>query len=261
MNDPLFFSAWLAAAGVALMAGPLGCFVVWRRMAYLGDMVAHASLLGVVLALALDIHTGLGVTMVAMAAAGLLALPGRTSILPTDTLIGILAHGALALGLVLVALLDIRVDINAYLFGDVLAVSGQDTFVIYALALPILGALAWLWRPLLMSSIHSGIAEVEGVNTRRMRLALTLMIALAIAVSIKIVGMLLMTSLLIIPAAAVRGFVRTPGRMCIMAGTCALMGVTLGLALAFTADLPSGPSIILATLALFLAAQPFRQTA
>lgn len=256
MLDPFILKALLAGLGIALMAGPLGCFVAWQRMAYFGDTVAHSALLGVVLALLFNIAPAIGIMAIAMLLAMIVArLHGGGKYLAFDTLLGIAAHGALALGLVILSLSrSIALDINGLLFGDILAVSNEDIMLVFVMAALGGSALISQWRPLLKFIIHPDIAQVEGVNVARMRLLLMLLIAASVAVSIKIVGMLLITSLLIIPAAAVRFFSRTPTQMALAAIAAGMVSVCGGLYASLTWDTPTGPSIILAALALFLVA-------
>lgn len=203
--DDFLLRALAAGLGLAIIGGPLGVFVVWLRMAYFGDTLAHSALLGIALGLLLEVDLQLSVLVLALVIAiALLALQHRSK-LATDTLLGILAHGSLAIGLVAISFRDdIRVDLLAYLFGDILAVGSGDVLWIWAGSLLSLTVLILIWRPLLNLSVHSELAAVEGVKVARVKLAFMLLVALVIAVAMKIVGVLLITALLIIPAAAAR---------------------------------------------------------
>ncbi len=236
--------AGLAGIGVALAAAPLGCFVVWRRMAYFGDATAHAALLGVALALAIDLPVFAGVLVVALAMALIVSgLSART--VSTDALLGVMAHGALAIGLVAVSLLPgQRVDLSAYLFGEILAVTKTDVGVIWAGAACSVGLLVWRWQALLSATLNPDLATASGVNPKREQLILTLALALTVAVAIKVVGALLIAALLIIPAAAARPFSRTPETMAIMAAIIGVLSALGGLAGSFIFDTPTGPSIV-----------------
>ena len=205
--------ALLGGIGVALAAGPLGAFVVWRRMAYFGDTLAHSALLGVALGLLLGINPNVTVIVVcAVLAVVLVVLQRRQRFLASDTLLGILAHASLGLGLVTLAFLQtLRLDLLSLLFGDILAVTATDLAWIYGGGVAVLALLALLWRPLLSATVHEDLARVEGVPVTAVRLAYMLLIAVVIAVALKIVGVLLVTSLLIIPAATARRFATTPG--------------------------------------------------
>ncbi|MCT8267673.1 zinc ABC transporter permease subunit ZnuB [Afifella sp. JA880] len=254
MLDDFFVRALLAGIGVALVAGPLGCFVVWRRMAYFGDTMAHSALLGVAIAFLFDINLTFGVFAVATSASlGLVAL-SRNRSLPADALLGILAHSTLALGLVLIAFMTwIRIDLMSYLFGDILAVSRTDVMLIYGVGAVVLAILVAIWRPLLAGTISPEIAVAEGLATERARLVFMLLMAAVIAGAMKIVGVLLITSLLIIPAATARRFASTPERMAVIAAIVGALAASGGLFGSLEFDTPSGPSIVVAALILFLA--------
>lgn len=254
MLDDFILRALFAGLGVAVIGGPLGCFIVWRRMAYFGDSLAHAALLGVALGLALQIGVNVGILTVCVALAVLLALLERQRRLATDTLLGIMSHAALSFGLVTISLLtSIRVDIMAFLFGDILAVTAVDLAWIYAGGTVVLGGLAALWRPLLAATVHRDLARAEGVNVEAVRLAFMLLIALTIAIAMKIVGIVLITSMLIIPAATARRFATTPEQMAIGASVAGCLAVVGGMFGSFTWDTPSGPSIVVAATLLFAA--------
>ncbi len=254
MLDDFFTRALVAGIGLALTVGPLGCFIVWRRMAYFGDTMAHSALLGVALSFLFRIDLTIGVFVVAaLVSVALLALQRRGA-LSTDALLGILSHSTLALGLVLVAFMDwIRVDLMGFLFGDILAVSRADIAMVYAGGAVILGLVAWLWRPLLAGTVSEDLAEAEGLSPERARLVFMLMMALVIAIAMKLVGVLLITSLLIIPAATARRFATTPEQMAVIASAIGALAVAGGLFGSLRFDTPSGPSIVVAALLIFLA--------
>lgn len=248
--------ALLGGIGVALVAGPLGAFVVWRRMAYFGDTLAHSALLGVALGLLLGINPNVTVIVVcAVLAVVLVVLQRQQHFLASDTLLGILAHASLGLGLVTLAFLQtLRLDLLSLLFGDILAVTATDLAWIYGGGGAVLALLALIWRPLLSATVHEDLARVEGVPVTAVRLTYMLLIAVVIAVALKIVGVLLVTSLLIIPAATARRFATTPEGMAGLAALIGCLAVAGGLAGSWVWDTPSGPSIIVAAAALFVVA-------
>lgn len=252
MLDDFIWRALLGGLGVALAAGPLGAFVVWRRMAYFGDTLAHSGLLGVAVGVLAGVDEGFGVLAVCLATALLLVLLERGQRLATDTLLGILAHSALSLGLVGLALLEtVRVDLSSYLFGDILAVGTRDLAWIWGGGLAALALLAAIWRPLLAATVHEELARVEGVPVFAVRLAFMLLIALVVAVAMKVVGVLLITSLLIIPAATARRFARSPERMAALGSGFGALAVGGGLAASLHLDTPTGPSIVVCAALLF----------
>jgi len=263
--DDFLWRALLGGLGVALIAGPLGCFVVWRRMAYFGDTLAHSALLGIALGFLLNLKlTTFKLTLntllmlstlgVCVAIALLLVILQSQKRLATDTLLGILAHSALSLGLVALAFLQgegLRIDLYAYLFGDLLAVTRTDLYWIYGGGGLILLSLVFIWQPLLSITIHEELAQVEGVPVAWVRLLFMLMVALVIAVAMKIVGILLITSMLIIPPAAARSFAHTPEQMAVLASLIGCIAVAMGLTLSWHWDTPTGPSVVVAATLLF----------
>jgi zinc transport system permease protein len=253
--DDFFWFALFGGLGVAMTTGPLGCFVVWRRMAYFGDSLAHSALIGVALGLALSIDTTFGVLIACIAVAVTITLLQDQQRLATDTLLGILAHSSLAIGLVAVSFLDnVRIDLMAYLFGDILAINGTDLVWVYGGGTVALAGLAYIWRPLLALSIHADIAHAEGVPVRATRLAFTLLLAIVIAIAMKIVGVLLIVSMLIIPAATARRFAQSPEQMAVLAAISGAIAVGGGLTASLHWNTPSGPSIVTAAFVLFLLA-------
>ncbi|WP_055664464.1 metal ABC transporter permease [Jannaschia seosinensis] len=255
MFDSLVMRAAAAGLGVALVAGPLGCFVVWRRMAYFSDATAHASILGVALALVLDVPVFGGVLVVAFAAALALWAFGARS-LGQDTGLGVMAHSTLAFGLVAVSFLpSVRIDISAYLFGDILAVRERDLALIWGGGAIVLALLAWRWSRLLIATLGADMAHAAGVNPRREELLLTVALAILVAAAIKVVGALLVGALLVIPAATARGLTRTPEAM---AATAALIGGASalgGIWMSWEFDTPTGPSIVCWTALAFVLSQ------
>lgn len=253
MLDDFFSRALIAGVGVAMVAGPLGCFVVWRRMAYLGDTIAHSGLLGLSLAFLIDINLTLGVFVAACIVSLCLIGLERSSSLSSDAILGLLAHSSLAIGLVVIALMTwVRIDLMGYLFGDILAVTRSDILVVYAGGAIALGVIVWFWRALLADTASHDLAQVEGMQPKRARLVLMMVLALVIAITMKIVGVLLITALLVIPAAAARRFASGPELMAVFAAAIGIVAVVLGLFGSLQFDTPSGPSIVVAALVLFI---------
>lgn len=253
MLDDFFSRALIAGIGLAVITGPLGCFVVWRRMAYFGDTMAHSALLGVALSFLIDVNPAIGVFAVATLMAITLLLLQRQERLSTDALLGILSHSTLAVGLVLVAFMSwVRFDLMGFLFGDILAVSRMDIAVIYLGGIIILGLVILLWRPLLASTVSAELAEAEGQRPEAARVMLMILMASVIAIAMKLVGVLLITSLLIIPAATARRLSATPEQMGVIASLLGVLAVIGGLTGSRVWDTPSGPSIVVAALVLFV---------
>ena len=242
--DSFLVRALLAGLGVAIAAAPLGCFVVWRRMAYFGDATAQASILGVALALAFSTSIFLGVLVVSLLMAVTVSgLSGRGYAM--DTLLGVLAHCALAFGLVAASFLSgVRIDLMAYLFGDILAVGKIDLAVIWGGAGSVLFLMWWRWAALLTSTLNPDLAHAAGIDPRREQLILTVALAIVVAVAVKVVGALLIVALLIIPAATARPYAKTPEHMVLIATIVGGLSAVGGLQMAYSFDTPTGPTIV-----------------
>lgn len=253
MLDDFLIRATLAGIGVALAAAPLGCFVVWRRMAYFGDATSHAAILGVALSLALSTSVFAGALAVALAMALTVSTLSDRGF-AMDTLLGVLAHSALAFGLVAVSFLNgVRLDLNAYLFGDILAVSRSDLAVIWGGAVLVVILTLWRWSALLTSTLNPDLAYASGIDPKREQLVLTVGLAVVVAVAIKVIGALLIVALLIIPAASARSLARTPETMAAFAAILGAISALLGLRVSFQYDTPAGPTIVCVAAIIFLA--------
>ena len=251
MLDDFLIRAALAGLGVALAAAPLGCFVVWRRMAYFGEATAHAAILGVALSLSLSLPMLPAVLVAALVmASAVTALTGRGYAM--DTVLGVMAHSALAAGIVAVALLgDVRLDLMGFLFGDILAVGKGDLAVIWGGAGLVLALMVWRWPALLTATLSPDLARASGIDPRREEFGLILALAIVVAVAIKVVGVLLIAALLVIPAAAARPLTRTPEAMALVAALLGGASALGGLWAAFILDTPTGPSIVCVAALLF----------
>lgn len=249
--DDFLVRATLAGLGVALAAGPLGCFVLWRRMAYFSDATAHGGLLGVAMALLFEVPIMFAVVCVALLMALLLTrMSGRLS---TDGLLGVFSHGALALGLLSVALVPAaRVDLAGYLLGDILAVGKDDLAVIWAGVVLVLAGLVWRWQALLTATLDPDLATASGIRPEREQLLLTLALAIVVAVALQVVGALLIGALLVLPAAAMRPLAATPERLALMAAVAGGGAALGGMALSVQVDTPTGPTIVALAFTVFV---------
>lgn len=246
MLEPFLLRALVASLGLAVVAAPLGCFIVWQRMAYFGETVAQAGLIGVALGLALQMDVTWGVLIVALAGAVLLLWFGRQKLVGMDSVLGLLHHAALAAGVIATSMIKgAPVDLTGFLFGDVFAVTGTDIAVIFVGGAVVLAVVAWLWQPLLRLAVHEDLAAAEGVDREMVRTVFIVLLAVAIAVAMKIVGILLVMAFLVVPAVAARPLAGTPERMVALTGLIAAASVVSGLWLSATVDSPGGPSIVL----------------
>ena len=253
MFDDFIIRAFAAGIGLALITGPLGCFIIWRRLSYFGDTIAHSALLGVVIAYAMNFNLILAVFAVScFIALSLLFLQKRTN-LPDDALLGLLAHSVLAIGLVLLGILSfIRIDLMGLLFGDILSVNITDVLFVWIGGSIVLIVLILIWRPLFAATVNLELAKAEGLNIDLANAIFTILIASVIAISIKIVGILLITGLLIIPAAASRNLSSTPIQMAIISSVIGLVSVVLGLQTSMIWNSPTGPTILAIALGVFI---------
>ncbi len=253
MLDDFFIRALIAGLGVAIVTGPLGCFTIWRRLSFFGDTLAHSALLGVTLALSFEMNISFAVFLISAVVAIFLINLQRVTNLPGDALLGLLAHSTLALGLVTISFLSfIRFDIMGLLFGDILSVNNLDILIIWLGGAVILIALKIIWKPLFASTVNYDLAQAEGMNPDRVNIIFTLLMAAIIAISIKMVGLLLITGMLIMPAAMARNLSDNPIMMVFIATVGGMLSVLIGLFASLEFNSPSGPSIIVAALSLFL---------
>lgn len=245
--------AIVAGGSLAAAAGPLGSFMVWRRMSYFGDTLAHSALLGVSLGLVTGGNPQMAVVLSGVGLAILLSYLDRNPKISTDTLLGILAHSSLALGIVVLSLTSsIRVNLEAYLFGELLTISQTELLWVVGVIVLVLAVLLRFWNDFLSVTVHKELAEVEGKDSGKIEIILIVLIALTISVSMKIVGVLLITSLLIIPPATARKISKTPEKMALNASLIGITCVLFGIVLAFNLDTPVGPSIVVVAAGFFL---------
>jgi len=250
------FVLYALAAGIALalVVGPLGSVVVWRRMAYFGDTLAHAALLGVALAVAAEQLPMVGVGIIGIGIAVLLFWLEKQRNLSTDILLGILSHSALALGLIVLSIIQsngYNINLNSYLFGDLLAVSKSDIVLMFICAFIILLVFSQILSPLISISVNEELARIDGIPVEKVRFVFMILLALVIAVALKVVGILLITALLIIPAANARLFSHSPKQMVLVSVLLAVAAVLIGLYSSLNWDLPAGPAIVMAASSLF----------
>ncbi len=257
--DDFLWRAALGGIGMALIAAPLGCFVVWQRMAYFGETIAHAGLLGVAFGLLLQMNVTVGVFIAALLVALGLRLVERHSPLAKDTALGLLAHVVLAVGLIVTSQFQaLQVDMMGLLFGDILAISTLDVFMVFGGLIVIWGLIFYLWQDLLTVSLDRELALAEGINVDRTQLLFSIAMAATVALAMKFVGLLLVTAMLIIPAAGAMNFARTPEQMVVVTGVISSLSVIAGLLASLYFDIPTGPAIVVAMAMLFLLSSFFK---
>ena len=251
--DDFFSRALIGGVGVALLAGPVGCLIVWKRLAYLGDSLSHAALLGIALGLALGFDLTLGTIAVCITLVMLFLISRRQRRIGSDSFLVILAHGSLALGLISVTFLEgAQLDLMSYLFGDILTISHSDIMWIYLIGASIIAVIAFFWKTLLSVAIDEELTRAEGAPAMLASVVFMLIIAASVAIAMKMVGVLLIASMLVIPAATARRISNSPEQMAVFASIVGCIAVIGGLFGSMEIDTPAGPSIIAAALSLFI---------
>jgi len=251
ITDPFILRGILAGLAVAMISGLVGCFVVWRRMSYYGESIAHSSLLGVGLGILMGVGINLGIVFTCLLFGILFLWLQQSKLLSSDTLLGVLAHLALSIGIIVISMNRIKIDVHAFLFGDILAVTQNDLWGMYLAVLFVVIIICLNWSSLLLVTIDEDLAKAEGVNPLFINLLLTSTLTIVVAVSIQIIGLLLITAMLIIPAATSRRLVNSPEMMAIVATLLGIISVILGIYLSVEIDAPSGPSIVVVSAVLF----------
>lgn len=252
--------AMLGGVGIALVAGPLGSLIVWRRMSNFGDTLAHSTLLGVCFAILLNLNLYIGLIGMSLIVASLLALLSQQRLIASDALLAMLSHTTLAIGLILVtALPGIRMDLLGLLYGDILAMNGTDIIWIYSTNILVLLLLTKLWSPLLSITLNEALAQVEGLNVVKLKWMLMLMMAVVFAVAMKLIGVLLITALLVIPASAARQCAKSPEQMAVFASLVGMISVIAGISISGWLDWPAGPAIVVVATTLFVLSLGFSQ--
>ena len=253
MFDDFFIRALIAGIGIAIVVGPLGCFVIWRRLSYFGDTLSHSALLGVTLAYSFSLNISLSVFVVSAVVALLLINLQKRTKLAGDSLLGLLAHSTLAIGLVLIGFLSyIRFDLMGLLFGDILAVTIEDIALVWVGGFVILGILYFIWKSLFSATVNYDLSAAEGMKPEVSNFIFTLLLAGVIAISIKMIGALLITGLLLIPAATARNISNSPNQMVFLATLVGIISVIAGLFTSLELNTSSGPTIIVVALILFI---------
>lgn len=251
--DNFILNAILAGVGIALITGLLGCFVVWKKMAYFGDSLSHSAVLGIGVGLYLGINYNISIIFIILIFALLLSYLQNRSSFSNDTLLGILAHGSLSIGIIFISMSkNTNFNLEAILFGDILVVSKLEIYSIYLIAILVYVLIICNWKSLLLNIINKDLAKSQNINNFKMDLILTSLMALVIAVSIQIIGVLLIISMLIIPASTAKQLVNNPRNMVIISTIIAILTLLAGILLSYNFDIPSGPAIIMVNFVLFL---------
>lgn len=249
--DDFLVRSLLMGAGFSILAGPLGAVMVWRRLSFLGDTVAHSALLGLAFALLCNVSSALMLTVVCLLFAIVLIFIPLRSKVSLDAILAILSHGSLALGLVVLAMLkQSTVMVSGFLFGDILVVTWEEVIGTFALAGVMVILLTCFWRPFLTTLISEDLATADQVRILWVKLAYAVTLGLAVGLLLKTIGVLLMTALLIIPATAARYIAQSPLQMMVLGSCLAMVSYGFGFWGSYAWDTPTAPSVVVTALGL-----------
>ncbi|QCI18292.1 zinc ABC transporter permease subunit ZnuB [Buchnera aphidicola (Aphis nasturtii)] len=250
----LIFPGWLSGVFLSFATGPLGSFIVWRRMSSFGDTLSHSSLLGLAMSIILQTNSFYIILGFVSLLAIFLAFLEKILPISLETILTIISHSSLSLGMVLISFVSNskQINFNNYLFGDLLSMQISDLFVIFLGSLTVLIVLIIRWNSILLVTINPELAQIDGINLFYIRLTLMLTTALTISIAIKFVGALLITSLLVIPPATAQYFSNSPEKMVIIGIIVSIISITGGIVLSIFFNIPTSPSIVLFSSFLYL---------
>lgn len=252
-TEPFILRGLAAGAAMAVLAGPIGCLMIWRRMAYFSDALSHSALAGVLLGIGLGIGQNAGVAVIVCLTALLLVKISDRFVIGTDLLLLIIGQTALCLGIIgLSRLPQVRTDLTAYLFGDILSVTSADLLFIAVTGGLCAVLLLFNWKKQIFAAVMPDVAQSENVSTTVQSAVFMIVTALFVALALKTTGLLLVSALLIIPPATARFFAKTPEEMAVGGSLIGLFGVVSGLACSILFDTPAAPSMEVVCAFLFL---------
>ena len=258
--DDFLVRSVLAGLIMILIAAPMGCLIVWQRLAFLGDTLGHAAVLGVGIGLMLEVKPIFGVLLIVVLLVVSLSRVSSFNNALTETTLAIIAHTGLAGGIILLGFVSDRsINLEAILFGDLLAISLDDLKALFFTTLILLAGLVIHWRSFVALSVSREIAQAEGIEVKKTQFLMYTMIALLVAVMIKVMGVLLIAAMLVIPTTSARLFSRGPEQMVVLSGFFGLGALFGGLAGSFHLDWQTGPSIVVCATLLLLASLVVRR--
>ena len=264
LSLPFFQRALLAAVILSVLMSTLGVFVVLRRMSFFADAIGHAALTGIALALLLDINPFLSAIVYSLLVAVGIATTRRRTNLPFDTLLGVFFSASVALGVILVQrTAGYQANLISFLFGDILTVSNFDLVLIVLTTLITTGVLVVLGKKFISITFNPNLARAEGIAVDTYELIFLLILAALIALAIKFVGIILVTAMLIIPAASAQNLAASLSRMFLLSALFGLISAIAGMLASVSFNTASGPTVILAATVIFAASlllRPFLKT-
>lgn len=247
MDTPLFALLLLAPT-----LGPLGCLLLWRRMAFFGDALSHACILGVGLSLMMQIEPLWGILGIALGIAFLLYFLEKQRDLAIDTIFAILSYTTLALGIILMSLRQgIHINVEDILFGDILAIDEESLWPLLALSIVSRGCFVYFRKSFILRSISSALSHIYDPKSKQAQIAFLGLLALGVAFSLTLIGALMLPALMILPAATARKLSVSPLQMIVWTIVISVLTSFIGLWISYTIDVPSSPAIVIVG-ALFL---------
>jgi ABC-type Mn2+/Zn2+ transport system permease subunit len=252
LTYPFIQRALLASVMAGILCPFVGNFVVLRRMSFFSDAISHSAFAGIAVGAMLGADLSMSSVIVAILIALLIAFLSEKTTLSHDTVIGVAFSGAIATGMLVMGMLKgYRADLFAYLFGDILAITNNDLLLILAVTILTITSLLLFLKPFLQITFNRDLAKVEGINVRFFEYLLFLIIAVVITVSLKIVGIILVTSLLIVPAASAKNLASSMKRLFMLSSFFGVLAGIVGLIGSVYLDTPSGPTIVLVSIGIF----------
>ncbi len=259
MSDFLIH-ALLASLGVALLAGPIGCLMIFKRVACLGDTLAHGAIFGVSLGLLTGIDPTITLAGVTIAWVTMLWYLNKDQTVSTDTAMAFLTHSALAVSIVLFAFVPLGApNLMEAFIGNILTVGRADLWLIFGMDIVFGVLIALFWKKWILIAVHPDLAAASHIRVQSLRILFLMMVGLFIAFSIKMMGALLVPAFLIIPALAARSFAKTPEQMAFMATGIAILSAVTGLFASDKWDTPTGPMMVCAALGIYAILSVFKQ--
>jgi len=251
--DDFLVRSVIAGLIMVAIAAPMGCLMVWQRLAFLSDTLGHAAVMGVGLGLLLEVTPVFGVLAVALLIVFALNRVNSFNSALSETTLAIISHTGLAGGIILVGLLPAQaVNLEAILFGDLLATTRADLTWLLITTVVLLLLLLHHWRSFVAVSVSREIAQAEGIEVRKVHLLMYIMIALLVAVMMKVMGVLLIAAMLVIPTSSARLFSRSPEQMVAVSALYGLGALAGGISSSFHFDWQTGPAIVVSATLLLL---------
>ncbi|CAL4042847.1 High-affinity zinc uptake system membrane protein ZnuB [Buchnera aphidicola (Takecallis arundicolens)] len=249
-----FFFVWITGILLSFCCGPLGSFILWRQMSSFGNMLSHASLLGLACALLFNINRVFTVLVILILLTIIIIYIERMSNLSMDTILGIITYSSLSIGMIILHFIskDEKSDLTQYLLGNVLQLTGIDINIIVIMTLIICSIILFFWKSMLLMIINVELAQVSGINIFNMRLILMILTAFLIGISTTLIGALLITAILIIPPAISQKFSTSPEHMVVFSICINVISITIGIIISIIYNIPISSIIILIESIIFL---------